>query len=177
MKEPIRLSKNHIGTISFIGPATGHHVAGISRLPETEDLMLRLELYSMVATCDIDIQKPLRAYLKDRTWGISSQSATLLMQENHLFIDELSGLLADDSQEVALQAAFILASYTQDEEALKVLRSAYPTASRQMKEYILYAMSSIGAKSELAFLVEVLNEPFETLRISAARGILLSLYK
>jgi len=177
MNEPIRLSRQKIGLISVICPSTSHHVSGVARVPETEDLMLRLELYSMVATCGIDIQKPLRNFLKERTWGISGQSALLLMQENPLFIEELSKLLKDESQEIALQAAFILASYAQDEEALGILMSAYPKVSRQMKEYILFAMASIGAKSALSFLVEVLNEPFETLRISAARGILLSLNK
>jgi hypothetical protein len=40
-------------------------------------------------------------------------------------------------------SAFLLAAYSQDEEALKVLEKAYPTASRQMKEFILYVMGTI----------------------------------
>ncbi len=177
LNDPIRLSKQRIGQITFIGQSIQSHVAGISRVPETEDLLVRLELYSMLATCGVDCKEPLRKFLKERTWGITTESAHLLLQENHLFTDELRKLLSDSSQEIALQAAFILASCAQDQEALSVLKTAYPKASRQMKEYILFAMASIGAKSELSFFVNVLNEPFETLRIVAARGILLSLNK
>lgn len=46
-----------------------------------------------------------------------------------------------------------------------------------MKEYILFAIGRVGNKSSLPFLVQVLKEPFETLRVSAARAILLTLYK
>ncbi len=177
LSDQTRLSKQQIGQITFIGPSTQNHVAQVARVPETEDLLIRLELYSMLASCGVDIQKPLRSFLKDRTWGITTQSAHLLLQENHLFIDELRKLLHDSAQEIALQAAFILASCAEDQEAITILKDAYPKASRQMKEYILFAMASIGRKSELSFFVSVLNEPFETLRIIAARGILLSLNK
>lgn len=173
-----RLSWQSIGTISFVGPSHKVHQAGIDRLPETEDLMVRLELYSMIASSTkIPINEPLRAFLQDKTWGVSSQSAALMMQEGLLCLEELKPMLQDASKELSLQAAFLLALLAQDDEALLVLQKSYETAPRQMKEYILFAIGRVGNKSSLPFLVQVLKEPFETLRVSAARAILLTLYK
>lgn len=177
LKDRARLSWHDVGIISYVGPSTASHAGGIARLPESEDLLCRLELYSILATCDtLSIHEPLKAFLKDRTWGISGQSACLMMQEGLMCFDELSQLL-QSSPEISLQAAFILAYYAQDDDALKVLINAFNSSPRQMKEYILYAVATIGTKSALPFLVQVLNEPFESLRVSAARGILICLYK
>lgn len=177
LKDRARLSWNSVGIISYVGPSTASHAGGLARLPESEDLLCRLELYSILATCNtLSIHEPLKAFLKDRTWGISGQSACLMMQEGLICFDELRQLL-QSSPEIALQAAFILAYYAQDDDALKVLIHAFSSSPRQMKEYILYAIATIGTKSALPFFVQVLNEPFESLRVSAARGILICLYK
>lgn len=177
LKDNSRLSWHSLGIFNYIGPTASQHVGGYVRLPESQDLLLRLELYGILATCpQQDLKQALKAFLQDRTWGISSQTAFLMMQEELLCFDELRDLLDDPTPEIALQAAFILAIFAQDDEALKVLEEAFPTATRQMKDYILYAIGTIGAKSSLPFLVDVLTEPFESLRISAARAILLSLY-
>lgn len=177
LKDPMRLSWHSIGIFRFIGTSTSQHVGGFVRLPESQDLLLRLELYGMLATCPkTNLKDSLKTFLKERTWGISGQTAFLMIQEELLYVDELKELLKDQNREIALQAAFILAIFSQDEEALNVLQEAFPTASRQMKEYILYAIGTIGSKSTLPFLVQVLCEPFESLRISASRAILLSLY-
>ena len=178
LKDPTRLSWQYVGVISFVGPSTTSHAGGISRLPESQDLLCRLELYSMLGTCNtVSIHEPLRAFLRDRTWGISGHCACLMMQEGLMCFDELRTLLNDPCCEISLQAAFILAFYAQDDEALKVLINAFKGESRQMKEYILFAVATIGTKSALPFLIQVLNEPFESLRVSAARGILTCLYK
>ena len=99
------------------------------------------------------------------------------MQEGLIYFEELKRLVNDDCPEIALQAAFLLAFYAQDDDALKVLTSAFANSPRHMKEYILYAVATIGTKSALPFLVQVLNEPSESLRVMAARGILICLYK
>src|SRR5437016_6096717 len=105
----------------------------------------------MAATVEhVSIFEPLRALLSNKTWGISGQTASLMMQENLICFDEIRSLLRNTHSEIALQAAFILAYYAQDEEALKVLEEAFPAAPRQMKEYILHAISVIGSKSSLS---------------------------
>ncbi|MCE5294037.1 MAG: HEAT repeat domain-containing protein [Chlamydiales bacterium] len=178
LKDSGRLSWQNVGTISFVAPSTAFHSSQYARLPESEDLALRLELYSMLACCpNVSIYEPLKAFLKERTWGISGQSINLMMQEGLIYFKELSELVHDDCPEIALQAAFILAFYAQDDDALKVLTKAFGDSPRQMKEYILYAVATIGTKSALPFLVQVLNEPSESLRVMAARGILICLYK
>ncbi|MBS0634915.1 MAG: hypothetical protein JSR37_05595 [Verrucomicrobia bacterium] len=173
-----RLSSQSAGIFSFIGPTTHTHVGGYARLPESEDLRVRLELYSMLACCStVSLKEPMQRFLQDHTWGITAQSASLMMQENLLYLDELEPLLEDPRHEVALQAAFLLAMYAQDEKALHVLEQSFDTAPRNMKEFILFAISTIGSKSALPFLCRVLSEPSESLRVSAARGILICLYR
>jgi HEAT repeat protein len=63
----------------------------------------------------------------------------------------------------------------QDKKALSIFESAYPLVSRQRKEQILHGIGQIGDPSSIAFLVKVLNEPFESIRLSAARALLLCL--
>lgn len=172
-----RLSWQSVGIISFVGPSVSQHVGSYARLPESEDLFCRLQLYTMISACrTIELKEALKGFLKERTWGISGQTAFLMVQEGLLFFDELKSLLSEPSREIALQAAFLLALYAQDEDALKVLEQAYPTASRQMREYILYAVGMCRASSAIPFLVKVLNEPFESLRVIAARSLLICLY-
>ena len=178
LKDKTRLSWENMGVISYVVPSSTTHSGVSPRAPESEDLLLRLELYSMLATCpDFPIHEALKTFLKDRTWGISGQSACLMMQEGLIYFDDLRALLTDPNPEIPLQAAFILALYAQDEIALKVLINAFDSAPRHMKEYILFAVASIGSKTALPFLLKVLNEPFESLRVNAARGILICLYK
>jgi len=78
---------------------------------------------------------------------------------------------------VQLQAAIVMAAWGQEEKALPMLTQAYATASRQRKEQILEALGSIGAKESLPFLMDRLDESYQTLRLIAAAGILQTLYK
>jgi HEAT repeat protein len=122
---------------------------------------------------DIDLVKHLRSQLTARSWGVTLEASAFVMQEHTERFECLLELLDDKNPEVSLQAAFILAHFTQNEKASDVLEKQYPKVSRELKEYILFAIGQIGAKRSLQFLTSVLDEPFESLRISAARSILL----
>ena len=100
-----------------------------------------------------------------------------MIQEGLETPEALRYLLFDPTPAISSQAAFILALYFQDQEALEVLLQHYPKAARAMKEHILHAIGSIGSTDALPFLVQVLDEPFESLRIAAARAILATIQK
>ncbi|MBS0655691.1 MAG: HEAT repeat domain-containing protein, partial [Verrucomicrobia bacterium] len=169
-----RLSWQSCGIFTYVAAGSVTHAEAGSETCETVDLLTRLDLYSMVATCEYPgLQAILKSYLRDCTWGVSGQAASIMVQEGMQTLDGLRDLLTDPSPVVSLQAAFILAFYSQDAEALSVLLQHYPKASRAMKERILYAVASIGSSDALPFLVQTLDEPFEVLRIAAARAILL----
>lgn len=173
---PEYLSWENFGVFSYVASNCTAHTEGLERVPEMLDLQTRLDLYSMLATCEYhQLHEILQSFLRERTWGITGQTASIMIQEGLETLEALRVLLVDPSPTVSLQAAFILAFYSQDQEALKILEKQYTVSSRAIKERILYAIGSIGSQQALPFLVQVLDEPFESIRIAAARAILLCL--
>ena len=171
-----RLSWHEHGIFSYIGPTTYCHTPQKASVPETVDLLTRLDLFRMLASqSDIDLSSHLRPILTARAWGVTLEASAFVMQENSEGFESLELLLDEKNPEVSLQAAFILAHFTQNEKALDVLEKQYPKVSRELKEYILIAIGQIGAKRSIEFLTSVLDESFVGLRISAARSILLCL--
>jgi HEAT repeat protein len=171
---PDRLNQHQAGIFTWIGTTDEVHVPYMARLPETKDLFCRLSLLGIAATCDqTHVEEHLKGFLKDRTWGISGYAAALLIQESDQFhIDALHKLLEDPSEEIRLQAAFLLAMKEQNQQALDLFKSFYPKANRKIKELIITAIGRIGEKKALPFLCTVLQEPFPTLRLRAAGAIL-----
>lgn len=174
-----RISWHESGIFSWIGPTALSHSETVPRLPENQDFFTRLQLYSMLATCDIhNLNAKLKKFFTEKSWGVSSTAAFLLLQEGDASAsDILYSLLDSPEHEISLQAACILALYTQEPRALRILEQTWEKATREQKEYILYAMGTIGSRLSLPFLVGVLDEPFQTLRIRASSAILQCLFK
>jgi HEAT repeat protein len=74
------------------------------------------------------------------------------------------------------QAALILAGLGGDPSAIKILQSAYPKVDREMKMHILEAIANIGDQSSIPFLISVLDEPFQILRVVAASALIKCIY-
>lgn len=167
-----RISWSKDSLFTFIGKANDPHPAAA----ESDDLLARLDLIHLLACCNCPhLQNLLKPLLNERTWGITWHAAHLLICEGNDLHESLSALLNDDNPHVSIQAACILAYQAQDENALRLFKNQYPLVSRQLKEQILMSLAQIGQKQMIPFLVEALDEPFESLRISAARAILLCL--
>lgn len=166
------------GLFTFVGVGSASHLANIPRYPEMKDLACRLQIYSILATCNTPyIEELLRQFLKERSWGITAMAAQLLMQEGGVeAMSIIKNLLSEETLEVRLQAAFLLAITTQDKDALATLESAFPNAPREFKEQILLGIGAIGSKTSLPFLCKALDEPSPILRIRAAGAILQCLY-
>src|SRR5262249_3489726 len=127
----------------------------------------------MLATCEYpELSNVLKKFLINRTWGSTSQAASIIVREGLETIEALQVLLQDPSPVVSSQAAYLLAIHFQDQDALKVLQRLYKSSSRVFKERVLYAIGSFGSSAALPFLVKVLDEPFESLRVAAARAII-----
>lgn len=75
-----------------------------------------------------------------------------------------------------MQAALILALLGSDDAAVKVLQEAYSKVEREIKVYILEALGHIGDPQSIPFLLEILNEPFQVLRVVAASALIQCLY-
>ena len=173
-----RIDWQQEGIFTYIAQAVETHIAPVPRYPEAKDLACRLDLYGILATCNLpNLQEALSQFLKERSWGIAGMTAGLLIQEkDDTAIDVIKNLLTEESLEIRLQAAFILAITTQDERALQILQDAFPKAKRELKEQILLGIGAIGSRSSIPFLAIALDEPSPVLRIRAASAILQCLY-
>jgi HEAT repeat protein len=118
-----------------------------------------------------------KSYLQNQSWGTSGAAAATLLQEG----DEealvlVKKLLNDPDEKIRVQAALILALLGTDPSGVKVLQDAYPTLDREMKTQVLEALGHIGDLQSIPFLINVLQEPFQVLRVVAASALIQCLY-
>jgi len=157
----------------YIAPNQQNHVPWLPSYPETKDLLTRLELFSVLTSCNEPIStEELALFLKNKAWGIVFQASKLLLEEwPSQAKDTLQSLLTHKDNEVRLQASIILSFTYQDKAALKILHDSYPEASRMLKEQILMAIAVIGSRESIPFLLQAFQEPSQKLRIQAASAI------
>lgn len=146
--------------------------------PEAMNQMIRLKLINILAIKnDPETTRLLRAFLKERRWGITGVVSALLLSEGD---DEaklsVEGLLDDPDKKVRVQAAFVLATWKHGEKSLDILKEAYEGVDRDLKVKMLEAMGHIGNKTLLPFLAGKLSEPFPTLRLATSLAIIQTIY-
>jgi HEAT repeat protein len=167
-----RLETDEEGIFSSIGKSHAIHVVPIARYPEAQDLLVRLELYSILKSAGKNIDEPLSVLLRERSWGVAAMTALLLAQEKGDSVREtLQRLLGEKTAEVRIQAATLLALLYQDEEARGLLETAYPTASRELKEQILLCIGMIGSKKSIPFLITSFDDYYPLTRVLAASAV------
>ncbi|HSX03251.1 MAG TPA: HEAT repeat domain-containing protein [Rhabdochlamydiaceae bacterium] len=161
-----------------LGPSEIKHTEQIPNYPLVVDQMTKLELLSVLSVLRypkaIDAVK---GFLQNQTWGASGAAAmTLLKEGDDEAMELVSKLLEDPDEKLRIQAALILALFGSDKAAVKVLKEAYPSSSREMKVHILEALGKIGDQECIPFLLEIFSEPFQVLRVVAATALIQCLY-
>lgn len=162
---------------SFIG-----HIEQIPNYPKMVDQMVRLDLLNVLCIMNHPkAQEAVKGYVKNEagneTGGVTGAAVSVLIEEgDEEAMKVVAGLLKDEDSHVRVQAAFILAMMGNDPEAIKVLQEAYPTMSRELKIQILEAIGHIGSLDSIPFLIDILSEPFQMLRVVAASAIIQCLY-
>ena len=112
----------------------------------------------------------------EEKWGVSAAAAATLLEEgDEEAFSLVRSLLTEEDQKIRIQAALILGLFGSDPAAIKVLQEAYPTANRELKVHILEALGHIGDPQSVPFLVEILKEPFQMMRVVAASALIQSL--
>lgn len=166
------------GIFRALAPSDVGFDESIPNHPETVNQLTRLEILNILAFMhDPHAQQAIKAFLSERKWGVSGMAAVLLLTEgDDSAVDIVQDLLNDPDAQVRIQAAIILALWGQGESAVHVLHDMYPKADRELKEKILESIGKVGSPSSLPFLVSLLNEPYQTLRIIAAAALLECLY-
>ncbi len=168
------LSEQQEGSFTWLDLNQIEHSSLIPHLPETEDLLTRLELIALVSrSSTIDTKPYLRQFLKKRTLGIAAETALLFSGEfEHEGLEELETLCFDPERSIRIQAAVILGVLLHQEKALSILIQEYPESKPDMKALILIAIGGIGHKSAIPFLTNSLLEESELLRIRASSALL-----
>jgi HEAT repeat protein len=159
-------------------PSVVSHIAQIPNYPHVVDQLTRLEILSVLSVMrHPKAQEAVKGYLKNESWGVSGTAAATLLEEgDEEALNLVRGLLDEPDQKVRVQAALILGLFGSDTAAVKVLQEAYGKVDREMKVYILEALGRIGDPESIPFLIDVLKEPFQMLRVVAASALIQSLY-
>ncbi|MDR2539062.1 MAG: HEAT repeat domain-containing protein [Chlamydiales bacterium] len=162
---------------SPIVPSDVTYIESIPNYPQIVDQLARLDILSILHF--VQYPKALQLtkdVLQKKDWNLTAAAAVLL-QEGDEKAGELVGSLLDDPDEkVRMQAALILGLMYRDPVAVDVLQKVYPNADQRIKITILEALAQIGDANSIPFLLEVLKEPFQTLRIVAASALIQCLY-
>ena len=159
-----------------LAPSQVRHVDQIPNYPEAIDQMTRLNLVSMMALVeDSRAQEALKSFLQKKNWGITGVAAAMLLQEGDAgSLDVVRNLLQDPDPQVRIQACLVLSMLGHEESVVLDLQKAYGPSDRERKLHILEALGRIGSAESISFLVGVLDEPFQILRVAAAAGIIQS---
>lgn len=154
------------------------HIDQIPNYPKVIDQMVRLDLLNILCIMQHPkAQEAVKGYVKNESWGITGAAVAVLLEEgDEGAMTVISGLLKDEDPHVRVQAAFILAMMGSDPEAVKVLQEAYPKMSRDIKIQILEAIGHVGSLESVPFLIDILSEPFQLLRVIAASAMIQCLY-
>ena len=161
-----------------LAPSRVKHIEHIPHYPAVVDQLVKLDLLSVLSILRYPhAQSVVREFLQARTWGVTGAAAATLLQEgDEEDLAAVRELLNDDEEKIRVQAAMILAIVGSDPSAVKILQEAYPRVDREMKVHILEALAHIGDPSSIPFLLDILKEPFQVLRVVSASALIQCLY-
>jgi HEAT repeat protein len=176
---PTLLGEYSDGIFTWLGASPLPHHPAIPRLPESQDLFLRLQLLAIRCYSGQPIQRgEVEIMLNDRAWGISAAASSFLFQEFGHSLDEiLTPLLSHETETVRIQAALLLTIISQSQQAATTLAEQYERASREGKEAIILGFGCLPASRTKAYLVPLLFDTSPVLRTRAAGALLSSMYR
>lgn len=162
------------GIFQVLAPSALKHIEQLPNYPEAIDQVVSLNLLSLLAMLDDPrAQDAIKSFLTKKSWGITGLAAITLLQEgDEDSLSLLRTLLKDKDKNVRIQAALALAIIGKDKSGLPILESAYFESPHEMKLSIIEAIGRIGGKESFPFLLKVLEEPFQILRVAAASAII-----
>lgn len=161
-----------------LAPSQVRHQEGVANYPAVVDQLVRLELLSTLSRVGYErSQEAVKEFLKTKSWTVSGMAAALILQEgNEEDLEVVRNLLQDSDEKIRCLAALILGAVGKDSSAVAVLQEVYPKLDRELKVHVLQALGYVGDCSSIPFLLEVLQEPFQILRVVAASALIQCLY-
>jgi len=161
-----------------IVPNIVHHIEQVQNYPTIVDQLTRLDLLNLLCILKYPkAQETIKEYVKNATVGVTGAAVSVLLQEgDEEAMKIIRELLKESDSHIRVQAALMLALYGSDPSALKVLREEYVHVNRDTKIQILEAIGHVGTQESIPFLVVILGEPFQLMRVVAASAIIQCLY-
>ncbi|MEN9343261.1 MAG: hypothetical protein RLZZ453_48 [Chlamydiota bacterium] len=161
-----------------LAPSTVRHREGFPHYPAVIDQLTRLELLSNLSMAGYENRtEAAREFLKAKSWNVSAMAAALVLQEgSEEDVAVVADLLQDPDEKIRCLAALILAAVGKDSTAVATLQEVYPSLDRDLKVHVLQALGYVGDRSSIPFLLELLDEPFQILRVVTASALIQCLY-
>ncbi|MCH9630404.1 MAG: hypothetical protein S4CHLAM37_04020 [Chlamydiia bacterium] len=177
-KQKIMMDPSNNPYYKVISPSFVRHTPEVIQYPVMVDQQMRLHLLNKLAMFRFpEVSSLVKAYLKSESFGMTFAASTVLLEEGtDESIEIIRELLDDKDEKTRVQAALVLALFGTDKRALATLQNAYPKMDRDFKMHILDALGHLGSKEAIPFLVELLDDPFNMMRIIAASAIIRCIY-
>ena len=162
----------------IIVPSRIRHTPEMAHYPRAVDQHTRLHLLNTLAMMGYPkAEESIKHYLQSQSIGMTYAASTALIEEGaEDSIEIIRELLSDPDEKIRVQAALVLAMLGGDKKALQVLKEVYPKVDRELKIAILEALGNIGSKEEVPFLMGLLEDPFNVMKVIAASAIIQCIY-
>ena len=162
------------GIFRYLAPQTQATENSDEITPEEENQLVRLEILNILAMLkDPRALEAIKKFALERSWSISwTASALLLCEGNEEAIAIVKNLLKDPNPKLRVQAALILSLWSREEEPIQILQQGYQSAKRDTKIKIIEGIGRIGSMSSVPFLIEILKEPSQSMRMLAAMALI-----
>ncbi len=176
--EKIMIKHGIYPMFNIIMPTNVRHNPAIPRYVDMVDQMTRLHIINMLCIIgDEDAKELVKEFLKDTTYDIASSAMIVILEEcDFQAIDIVRELIDDKDEKIRMQAALVIAFYGRDPSVVGALESIYKNVDWDSKVSILEALGFIGSRESIPFLMNVMQEPFQSLRVVAASSIIQCLY-
>lgn len=162
----------------ILSPTKLHHIPQVPQYPSLMDQLTRLDILNILAILKHpQAEEAVKTFLTHQAFGVSfAASKTLLEEGGEEALNILRHLLKEEDEMIRVQAAFVLALSGSEPEAIEVLQEAYQSMDREMKINILGAIGHIGDQKSIPFLLDLLDEPHQILKVVTASALIQCLY-
>lgn len=161
-----------------LAPSRHHHIPQVPQYPALMDQLSRLEILNFLAILQHPkAEEALKSLLTNELFGVTyAASNTLLEEGGEEALNILRHLLQEKDEKIRVQAAMVLALSGSEPEAIDALQEAYFVMDREMKINILGAIGHIGDRKSIPFLLDLLDESHQILKVVTASALIQCLY-
>lgn len=177
-REKVMWERSENPLFELLSPSRAHHISYVSQYPAMIDHLTRLKVLEKLSILKHPhAEEAIKGFLSNDVLGVTYQAVTLLFQEGgEGVVGIVNNLMKDQDENVRIQAALVLAFWGEEAEAIHLLHSHYGTASQDMKIHILRMLGHIGHRDSIPFLVDLLEEPYQILKVVAAEALIQCVY-